>query len=375
MSSKDATRTSWKAFCADLADKLSTAGDKVIDEAPSELERSEGLRLLLRALRYSLERDIEERDVNFPLFAHVLRETVHGIADSPDYTIETAHIDGGSDYVIHGVMGQAPKVLIAAHRAFPNPVSSGSGMNANASHESSVAGTLDESDLDIAADGSFDIHVGQSAPKSGAWLKTTPDTKSIHVRNIFPTDFSRDRRSWPARLVIEKIGGARRPPAYQADTLFAGLKDVTANVGGALSRRPWLQRAHPRPNGVWEADQVTWQHANQTTYFQDMFWEIGPDEAMIIEVVPPQASFWSLIFTNYWMESLDFRYQRMYLNNRLATLTDDGVLRAVVAHRDPGMPNWIDIGDHSQGAAVWRWNDSSPPPRLPVSRVVPFSEL
>src|SRR5205814_2289751 len=100
------------------------------------------------------------------------------------------------------------------------------------------------------------------------------------------------------------------------------------------------------------------------------------DQAMIIELEsPPEASFWSLIFTNYWMESLDFRYQPMYLNNRLAKLSKDGVLRVVVAHSDPGVPNWIDIGHHTQGAAVWRWNDVSSPPALPRSRLAPLSVL
>ncbi len=33
----------------------------------------------------------------------------------------------------------------------------------------------------------------------------------------------------------------------------------------------------------------------------------------------------------------------------------DGTFRIVVAHRDPGTPNWLDASGHAEGSVVFRW--------------------
>jgi hypothetical protein len=374
--SKQDIEKTWIAFCDELEARLKKAGQEAIDTGPSTLDRHEGLRLVLRGLRYSLERDIEERDTDFPVFTHVLRETMKGIADSPDYTIQTALISGTKRYRIRGVLGTARKITISAHRPFSNPVSSGSDTVSSGSDESSMTGSLDETQLAVADDGSFEIIVANQRPGKGVWLRTTPDTQQIHVRNIFPSQYREVRRHRPAKLMIERLDGPAIPLPYSAQQLTDGLQKIIESVGQPLKRRDWLMRGRRRPNGEWEADQVAWQHGNHTTYFQDAFWEIAANEAMIIEMdALPTASFWSLIFTNFWMESLDYRYHSMYLNNSSAVLQPDGSLRVIVAHRDPGLPNWIDTAGHSRGAMVWRWNDVDQTPSLPRSRVVPFEAL
>jgi len=40
----------------------------------------------------------------------------------------------------------------------------------------------------------------------------------------------------------------------------------------------------------------------------------------------------------------------------------DGVIRLVVAHRDPGVPNWLDTTGHAQGFLSPRWAYSEQPP-------------
>ena len=41
----------------------------------------------------------------------------------------------------------------------------------------------------------------------------------------------------------------------------------------------------------------------------------------------------------------------------------DGVFRVVVAHRDPGVPNWLDTTGHAEGFLTPRWAYSEPPER------------
>jgi hypothetical protein len=40
----------------------------------------------------------------------------------------------------------------------------------------------------------------------------------------------------------------------------------------------------------------------------------------------------------------------------------DGVIRLVVAHEDPGVPNWLDTGGHREGFLTPRWAYSETPP-------------
>jgi len=45
-----------------------------------------------------------------------------------------------------------------------------------------------------------------------------------------------------------------------------------------------------------------------------------------------------------------------------------------VAHRDPGLPNWIETAGHSLGTMSFRWVRATEAPQ-PQCRVVPLSSL
>jgi hypothetical protein len=53
---------------------------------------------------------------------------------------------------------------------------------------------------------------------------------------------------------------------------------------------------------------------------------------------------------------------------------DDGKVRVVVAHQDPGAANWLDTAGHSGGAVILRCvrTDTAP---VPTVEVVPFDRL
>jgi hypothetical protein len=74
------------------------------------------------------------------------------------------------------------------------------------------------------------------------------------------------------------------------------------------------------------------------------------------------------------MESLDYRYYRITINKHTARYEDDGSLRIVVAHEDPGHPNWIETAAHHQGTMCFRWIRADEHPQ-PATRVVKLSEL
>ena len=55
-------------------------------------------------------------------------------------------------------------------------------------------------------------------------------------------------------------------------------------------------------------------------------------------------------------------------------IDDDGVFRAVVAHQDPGVPNWIDTMGHTKGPLLFRWVVADHGPQA-TTTVVPFAAI
>ncbi len=64
----------------------------------------------------------------------------------------------------------------------------------------------------------------------------------------------------------------------------------------------------------------------------------------------------------------------MTINKHTAHYEPDGSVRLVIAHRDPGVPNWMDTSGHRHGAMGLRWNQAKADVE-PTVRVVPLSEL
>ena len=68
------------------------------------------------------------------------------------------------------------------------------------------------------------------------------------------------------------------------------------------------------------------------------YWELAPDEALVIEVTPPACDYWNFQLSNHWLESLDYRYWTDPRQQGAPRSTaPDGSVRVVVAHEDPGV--------------------------------------
>ena len=93
-------------------------------------------------------------------------------------------------------------------------------------------------------------------------------------------------------------------------------------------------------------------------------WAVGEDEALLIEVMPPECEHWNFQLNNYWMESLDYRYHTIHTNKHLAHYEPDGSIRLVVAHRTraaklaghcgPHFGNHVFSLDQGQGSSSTR---------------------
>lgn len=200
-----------------------------------------------------------------------------------------------------------------------------------------------------------------------------PDTTQLIVRQTYL-----DRSSeTPADLRIERIGGAGRPSPLTPELVDKGLASAAGLVVGCSNLfAGWAKGFQAYTNQLPKFDDSVSMGAggDPNICYYHSYWQLGPEEALVIEVTPPECRSWNFQLDNHWMESLDYRYFRVTINKHTARYEPDGALKIIVAHEDPGHPNWIETTGHRQGTMCFRWIRADAHPQ-PVCRVVKLSEL
>jgi hypothetical protein len=113
---------------------------------------------------------------------------------------------------------------------------------------------------------------------------------------------------------------------------------------------------------------------NPRAGYMQMVYDIPDGEALIVEVEPPSARYWSLHVGDPWWQTTDYSFHHSSLNGHQARVDADGKVRIVIARADPGVPNWIDTVDNTTGIALWRWYLAESHP-TPVVRRIPFGQV
>lgn len=104
-------------------------------------------------------------------------------------------------------------------------------------------------------------------------------------------------------------------------------------------------------------------------------WLLGPDEALVVTGRWPECRFASASAWNRFQQTLDYVNRPVSRNRATTTLEADGSFRMVVAHADPGVPNWIDTEGHPFGTLFFRFFLPEGVVEPLVAEVVPFDQL
>lgn len=353
----------WDRFC----DTLKRAGRQILrdEAAAAELDRAEGWRYLTRLLRLGLEMHLEFADPEFPGFFAPSHETAKIGADNPDNLYLMARIDGRHAYRIHGRRGTAPYLSFGTQKG---------GYEIDGRMEQT--GFLDGRELEYDADGRFLVHVSREPPPEGSWLRLEPQTNAVIVRQTF-----QDRaRESAATLQIERAAGdiTLRPRPLDPDTLVRGLARAAGFVEGTATLfADWAQSYLKHVNSLPAADQQVCQRAggDPNIRYHHSAWAVEPDQMLVIRLPRiPQCRYWNLQINNWWMESLDYRHYRIHHNAHSAQRDDDDGVTLVLAHRDPGHPNWLETAGHTRGTMCLRWVGASEHVD-PVTELRPFERF
>jgi hypothetical protein len=181
----------------------------------------------------------------------------------------------------------------------------------------------------------------------------------------------------PCDLTIERVGGGAPPGPLTSEQLERGLR-TTANlvIGVPLLFGRWTKgfREHTNRLPQMKPEVSNAAGGDPDIAYYHSYWALEPDEALVIDVRPPECEFWNFQLDNHWMESLDYRYHTIHVNKHTATYAGDGSVRIVVAHQDPGLPNWITTAGHARGTMCLRWVKAKDHPE-PQTKVVRLAEL
>jgi hypothetical protein len=102
---------------------------------------------------------------------------------------------------------------------------------------------------------------------------------------------------------------------------------------------------------------------------------LGLDEALVVEARWPECVYANVMFWNRFQQAPDYRYRPGSLNRKQMKADADGRFTFVVAHRDPGVDNWLDTEGHAAGTLYWRFLLPEGDIEQPICKVVPFDEV
>ena len=114
--------------------------------------------------------------------------------------------------------------------------------------------------------------------------------------------------------------------------------------------------------------------AGDAAYAMGSF-DLGEDEALVIDGRSPECVFWNLCLWNQFLHTYNYDYERVTINGTQVVANDDGSWTIVIAHRDPGHPNWVSTAGHERGRVWLRWFLPSETPERPKTRVVRIESL
>jgi hypothetical protein len=316
-----------------------------------------------------------EADPERPHFAPIVSPTRKFLGDNPDALYFLAPLRADRGYRVRG------NVASAVYTSFTFQVGDENGIAGR------IFATRNDTQFGVARDGSYELRVAPDASGPNA-VRLEPGAVSVTTRHYFENETSAQNDPTlriPLSIEPERDPGPPAPPDDEAMARRIRLATgfVRQNTLGLPPREPsqqpaWVsvvpnQLGTPSAAGEGEGDKTAWG-AVDNSYSMGTYL-LQPDEALVIEGSLPRCAFANLVLWNRWMQSYEFRSRRVSLNRRQMRLEEDGSYRIVVAHRDPGVPNWLDTEGRPFGSIFWRFLQPEHTPERPRTKVVPIASL
>ena len=295
-----------------------------------------------------------EADPDRPRFASIVSPARKLQGDNPDAIYHFARIRGDRSYRISGTVDRECYTSFTIH-----------GAAADGGMAGPLLGDINDRQFKVAADGAYSLILSPTeTPDNG--LRLDPAAHSVVVRSYF--QLARSTQNDPdvqVRIDIEPLDDPGPPPPLSDEVLAARVREGIAflrqtTVGQALPDLPSpVPFVSNEPNVLptpfsFRDSSLPVPGAADIVYALAR-WRLEPDEALVMTGTLPRGAFANVMLWNRHMQTLEYRNRRSSLNQDQIHLEPDGSYRIVIAHRDPGIPNWLDCVGHRQGTIFWRY--------------------
>lgn len=336
-----------------LLDDLAAAG-RVVEGptgAKSSRERAEGYRHLTRVFAIASEMLLEKGDQGHPAFTRWMTPHRKMYGDNPRTIYDAAIVDAAHTYRIAGTRGSS------AYLGFVVYGTAGNGAKR-------IVGGVDDDEMHFADDGRFELWLGAERPTDlpdgVAFLQLDDDVSEVMVRQYFGDPDAEE----PADYTIAAVPDPGPPPApteqqiaerlaavgaYVRDTVEAEttLSALSASISTSVFRHGTDGAEHVDVTGAavdppMDASVIVRVMPTPAIQYSGMWFDdLRDDEALVVEGTAPACRYWSIQLLTRFMESGDWLHHPVFLTGRDICVEPDGRFRVVIAHRDPGVPNWI----------------------------------
>jgi len=323
-------------------------------------EGPENARHLARQVVMALQGHLEHADVRHPTFHRYEEPWVPWGGPNPDNVYLRAPVDPSETYRVWADVTGVRELIVSL-------VEGDMHLGAFGVWSERTLG-----DLDVGPDGLLELWIAPEEHE-GNWLPAAPEATQLLIRQ-YQVDWETDRI---ARFQIENQATVGRPPEPPSDEAVAAALDrAAAWVEASMTFwRDYVEGARASMTHNAFGPPTTPPGGAPNIAYGGGWWELGPDEALVITHDLPDADYWGWTVHHRWrMDSGDFADRLTSTNAAQAHVDDDGRVRLVLAHADPGAPNWIDTQGEPEGLLVYRYVGTRTRP-VPEAEVVPIVRI
>jgi hypothetical protein len=320
---------------------------------------SDGYRYLATLLYGGLHNHLLNADVQRPKFISNWDDLAGWTSNSRDGIYRCANIDPNGTYrVVCQPQGGLP--VTATIQSMNNFWITEKG--------GKTLSTRNIYDYKAGKDGSYEVILSKDQPVSGNHFLLDDSASAIVVREFIADDETQKR----FRVSIERIDQPLTIPAESdpEERLAEKINNAVNMVKNAASVYLNMTRMMRQTvNGIQVVpDRSKYAGSLEVKYYSGS-WDLGPDEALVIELKPVKAKYWSVTGTNFWNQALSATDIPGEINNYDALTDPDGIIRILITHNDPGYANWISTGGLKVGNINIRINFPEEEEKLTCKKV------
>jgi hypothetical protein len=309
-------------------------GDRAVQDDQSILE---GYKWIFSILHVAFDAYVWA-DRDRPRFVDIVGPYKKWGGDNADAFYQYAPIDPTRTYLVRGRKGDAVYLSLSVY-----------GGPDDGRYSERIVGTINDRDMQIAKDGTFEIVLSPNR-HDGSWIRLESDAVCAITRDYMNDVTTGHRAEWriesvdpPATCRLDDADLARR---FRAAATWVRQQAEIAPI--PLGEPNAFDDPYPVP-----ATTFGWA-AGDASYAMGSF-DLEDNEALIIDGRSPECAFWNLSLWNQFLHCYNYDYERVTINGSQTVYNDDRSWTLVVAHRDPGHPNWISTQGHRRGRIWARW--------------------